>query len=105
MVDFTRNGICNNLAVSPYFIELENITYYFSSKSYMDKFIKTYKFNREEMEDLIYKRLHFRLKGNQIYDMLLYEKIEKRGYRVEYGGEQMCRNTAEYVGLIKTNKI
>lgn len=105
MNDFTRNGICNNMDVSPYFVELEKVTYYFSSKNYMDKFIRCYRFNREEMQDLIYKRLHFRLNANQIFDMLLYDKIEKRGYRVEYGGERMCRNSVEYVGQIKTGRI
>lgn len=71
----------------------------------MDKFIKSYKFNREEMQDLIYKRFHFNLSGNQIFDMMLYEKVEKRGYRVEYGGERLRRNTVKYVGVIKTDRL
>lgn len=103
MNDFTRNGICNNMDVSPYMVELDKVCYYFSSKTYMDKFIKGYRFNREEMKDNLYKKYHFKLDANHIYDICFYEKVEKRGYRIEYGSTRLCRNTIKYVGVIKTS--
>lgn len=104
MLDITRNGIYNNLNISSYFVTLENITYYFSSKQYLIKFINTYKNNRLEMEEQFIKKLKIKLLANQIYDMLLYQKIEKRGFRAVYGGMELCPNTIEFVGKIATTK-
>ena len=104
MLDITRNGIYNNLNISSYSVTLENITYYFSSRQYLNKFINIYKNNRLELKAQVEKKLEIELEANQIYDLILYQKIEKRGFRVVYGGKELCPNTIEYAGQIKIPK-
>ena len=104
MLDITRNGIYNNLDISTYYHTVEGITYYFSSKQYRDKFISLLEVNRLELNFTVAKKLKIDLNANQIYDMLLYQRIEKRGFRATYGGVELWPNTIEYVGGIQTKK-
>lgn len=78
----TANGICLKLNESEYKIIKFGLVFYFSSKLYMDKFIKTVdKFVEEETIKLKNK---YKINGNfEVYLALsLYKKIEKRGFYV-----------------------
>lgn len=74
----TRKGIYHNLRESKYVISNSEITFYFSSKIIMNKFLDTYKDNR-----LKYARFKNTPYNTDILaDIELYNKVEKRGFFV-----------------------
>lgn len=78
----TSRGICLNLNESDYKCNIRGLTFYFSSKFYLEKFINNVEnyINNETMK--------LKVKYNIIIsiDLLLmlsfYKKVEKRGFRV-----------------------
>lgn len=86
----TKYGIFLNLDESTYSYEKNKITFYFSSKLYLNKFKKTYK-NYIQME-IAKLNIKYNLNiedypilYNNISNFLLralYKKIEKRGYKI-----------------------
>ena len=78
----TENGIYLDLAESEYRVKKLGLTFFFSSKFYMEKFenqVETYTHN--EMLKLYNK---YRVSSNfKIYlTIAFYKKIEKRGFRI-----------------------
>lgn len=78
----TENGIYLDLYESEYKVKKLGLTFYFSSKFYMEKFqnqVETYTHN--EMLKLYNK---YRVSSNfKIYlTIAFYKKIEKRGFRI-----------------------
>lgn len=73
----TVNGIYHNLRESKYTVSNQEIVLSFSSKLYMDKFIKGYKNHR-----IVYKgkQGNHPLNMDVLADVLFYEEIEKRGF-------------------------
>ena len=71
----TRNGIELELEESKYTYKYKNLTFYFSSRFYLNKFI-----------DNETKKLYNKYKHNADYSILLavalYKRIEKRGFYV-----------------------
>lgn len=78
----TQNGICLKIDESEYKIIKFGLIFYFSSKLYMDKFVKTVD-NFVEEENIKLKN-KYKIEGNfNVYLALsLYKKIEKRGFYV-----------------------
>lgn len=74
--------IYNDISKSNYFFKYKALTFYFSSLFYREKFIKEYlKFIEDETMKL---KIKFRCDINceEMILLLLYKKIEKRGFRV-----------------------
>lgn len=86
----TRGGISYNLPDSPYntVIHYEDtyIEYFFSSQRYLDKFLGEYENNRTNLSDSLTNRFGIRIENDVLSDVVLYRKIEKRGFfiRTEY---------------------
>ena len=81
--------IYNDIEESVYNFKYDDMIFYFSSQFYKEKFEKEYiTFLKEETDKLIVK-----FKCNVFADylilLLLYRKIEKRGFRVEYKNEKL----------------
>jgi hypothetical protein len=80
----TTKGIYHNLRESKYVVSNSEITFYFSSKFYLNKFIDGYHEHRETFQ----KRMENLLKDspfnvNTLADIKLYKDIEKRGFFVK----------------------
>lgn len=88
----TRSGIAYNLEVSPHKLTLgyskENITYIFSSNLYLTKFLEKLEQNRNEMNQGLSKRYGLSIMMNELCDIKLYSKIEKRGFLIDTDNER-----------------
>lgn len=81
----TRGGVYLNLLESEYIYHdnsQRNITYYFSSKFYMESFLKKREEYREKLELYIYYRSKLRIDAHTSSDIVCYSDIEKRGFYV-----------------------
>ena len=84
--------IYNDINESDYKITYDKLTFYFSSKFYLEKFTREYS-NFIKDETMKFK---IKYKCNAYIDemllLLLYKKIEKRGFRVLYNDNNICEN-------------
>lgn len=95
----TRNGIYLDFSQSPYKITIDNITYVFSSDLHLVKFQDQYKAHREEISLKLSVRYRVNIKATLLADMVLYNKIEKRGFLVIDGkGNTLCKENLIFVG-------
>lgn len=79
----TERGIYHNLKDSSYVVSNGDVSFYFSSKLYMLKFLHGYKLNRKQNQKRIERFAeHSNLNFNVWFDVLFYRSIEKRGYYV-----------------------
>lgn len=84
--------IYNDIDESIYNFKYDDMLFYFSSQFYQEKFKKEYiNYLKEETNKL---RLKFKCSINADYLilLLLYKKIEKRGFRVEYKNKRLSEN-------------
>lgn len=102
----TRNGVYYNLEESTYRVEIDNITYVFSSQFHLEKFLKNVESNRKVINTSISNRFKVPIICNYIADLALYKKIENRGFLIIYKGELIkCQTTIKLGGEIKTLKF
>ena len=84
--------VYNDINESNYTFKYDNLVFYFSSKFYQEKFIREYS---HYLKDEIMK-LKIKFKCNIYCDemilLLLYKKIEKRGFKVLYKGKELIEN-------------
>ena len=79
----TINGIYTDIYESTYSYKVDNMTFYFSSRVYCEKFEKRYEtFWLEEQKKLELK-YNASIKCKSLMLIKLYTMIEKRGFRVE----------------------
>lgn len=84
--------IYNDINESNYTFKYDDLVFYFSSNFYKEKFIKEHiNFVLDET-----MKLKIKFKCNIYCDemilLLLYKKIEKRGFKVEYKGKELIEN-------------
>lgn len=98
----TARGIYHDLRESTYTTSNNGVVLFFSSRLYRDKFLKEHKEFRDKqmgkLRDLhphFYKYYKDRL--YLYYDILCYEEIEKRGFRVKYKGDEFtCQDFLKF---------
>lgn len=78
----TERGICLNLNESEYKLTLEGITFYFSSKVYLEKFKNKVKEFISIETAKIYVKYKINLNLDIYFMIAFYKRIEKRGFRV-----------------------
>lgn len=82
----TVRGIAYDLTKSPYKSEIlynkEKMTFKFSSKMYETKFNEKLAENRNKINESLSKRFGFNISSNLLSDIILYSKIEKRGFLI-----------------------
>lgn len=84
--------VYNDINESDYSFKYNEYTFYFSSNFYKEKFIKEYiDFIKEETMKL---KLKFKceLMFDEMILILLYKKIEKRGFKIMYNGHRLREN-------------
>ena len=81
-----------DLTESTYRLDYKRFTFYFSSKFYIDKFKKELD-NFVNIEDKkIYSKYRVMLECSEYLALSLYKKIEKRGFRVNFIGNEIKEN-------------
>lgn len=103
--NLTRNGICYDLKVSPYELEVEYeeqlILYKFSSILNRNKFIAQASDNRKRITASLSNRFGFINSNDVLSDLVLYNKLEKRGFYVKLeieNEEILCLSDLELIG-------
>ena len=85
----TYRGIYYDLQESVYTFSYDSLTFYFSSKYYLEKFKEMYaNYLRQETLKLSSK-YKCCIYGDEMILISLYKTIEKRGFRVEYNGKSI----------------
>ena len=78
----TRRGIELNLKESEYKTKIRGLSFYFSSKTYLTKFIEKVE-NFSIVENLKFQsKYNIKVSLEMIFIIALYKKIEKRGFRI-----------------------
>lgn len=84
--------VYNDIKESNYTFKYDDLVFYFSSQFYKEKFKRIYtQFLKDEK-----MKLKIKFKCNIYCDemilLLLYKKIEKRGFKVKYKGKELIEN-------------
>lgn len=91
-MSLTRNNICYDFDISPYFIELEyqnnKAKFVFSSELYKTKFTEKYLQNRQTINTSLSNRFGFSIVNDELADLKLYTQIEKRGFLIFQNGKK-----------------
>lgn len=99
----TVRGIYLNIKESDYSYNFKGLTFYFSSKKYLEKFKKTVK---TYLENEIYK-IKIKYNINISIDLFIiisyYKKIEKRGFRIydNLNEKEITENVCFTTNIIK----
>lgn len=89
----SRNGICYDFSVSDYRHTVDGITYVFSSELHKEKFAKRLSDNRKTISKSLSKRFGFDITVTKLADIVLYKKIETRGFLIVTNeGKEICQN-------------
>ena len=95
----TRNGVYYDLKNSCYRTTVDGLTFVFSSKSHLDKFRKKLKENREIINYSLTKRFKVTVNVSQLADIVLYRKIETRGFLILTNeGNTICQRNVKFDG-------
>ena len=88
----TRNNIAYKLEESPYLLDVPyegySLIYFFSSALYRDNFYKRFVENREKINASLSNRFGVKVENDALGDLVLYSKIEKRGFLIGLGKEK-----------------
>lgn len=84
-VKLSRNGIANNLHVTPFtkkilYASNNYLIFCFSSKLYLNKFNERLEENRKKINTSLSGRFGFTVENDVLCDIKLYSSIEKRGF-------------------------
>lgn len=98
----TYRGVYHNLLESEYEISNGEISLFFSSKFYMNKFLKEYKDERIEFMKRI-KRIFADVpyKIDLVADIHFYKEVEKRGFRATFNGGEITWQDLHQLGFLK----
>lgn len=83
----TVRGIYHSLDESEYTFKYDNLTFVFSSKLYLTKFMGIYKEYLKEQTARMESEYRCTFYADELILINLYRKIEKRGFRVLYFDE------------------
>ena len=84
--------VYNDINESNYIFTYEHLIFYFSSKFYLEKF--THEYSNFIKDETMKFKIKYKCNA-YIYEMLLllfYKKIEKRGFKVLYDGNELQEN-------------
>jgi hypothetical protein len=95
----TRNGVCYDLNISSYRHKVGGLTYVFSSQLHLEKFKSKLKENRDIINYSLTKRFNYSVDVSQLADIVLYRKIETRGFLiVTTEGNELCQKSLKFGG-------
>lgn len=100
----TKRGIYHNLLESKYVISNREMTFFFSSEFYRDKFMDGYQQNRQKFNKF-FNRNNVTMNFEWIADVSFYSMTEKRGFRCRVKGVELsCQEAFQYALGRKMNK-
>jgi len=97
----TRNGIYHDLHLSSYcFLVCDtHLVFIFSSDLHLTKFEEQYEIHRKEFNVKLNSRYRVNVNFKAYADILLYKKIENRGFLiVNEGGQKLCLENLQLNG-------
>lgn len=95
----SRNGVCYDLNISSYRCKVDDLTFVFSSRLHLDKFKQKLTENRDTINNSLSKRFNMNVDVSPLADLVLYRKIESRGFLVlSNEGIELCQNNITFVG-------
>ena len=96
----SRKGVCYDFSISPYRFNIMGLTYVFSSELHLSNFKSKYMENRDIINYSLSKRFKLNIDASQLADVVLYRKIETRGFLiVTDNGVELCQNDIKCNGL------
>lgn len=109
MTKLSRGGVAYDLSLSPFRVKLnygeDKITFKFSSELNVGRFENKIKEHRETINKSLSNRFNIGIDIPVISDIVLYSKIEKRGFLVLINGEEYkCQNIIKLTGVKKIQK-
>ena len=100
----TKHGVCYDLSISPFRSIQNNIVFVFSSELHLTKFEDRLQENRDTINYSLTKRFGFKVDVSTLADVVLYRKIETRGFRIEAEEEIECQKDIKLNGMKVTTK-
>ena len=99
-----KSVVAYDLKESPYHVNVDGITYYFSSAFLLGKFTERLEMSRNLLNISLSNRFKMEIDVRRVADLTLYAKTESRGFRVvlDDGREIECLNQAKFAGGIVT---
>lgn len=95
----TKNGVCYNLSESHFRTTQNGVVFVFSSQLYLDKFIARLQENRDIINFSLTKRFGLTVNVSTLADVVLYKRIEKRGFLIVIGDKEItCQKSLICVG-------
>lgn len=92
-----RSIIYYNIEESKFLFKHEDLTFYFSSLFYLNKFKKEYEKYLNVNKDKLKLKYDVLINAEYVLLIQLYKLIEKRGFRVDYKGEKLRQYHIEMV--------
>lgn len=91
----TENGIYLDLRESEYKVKKLGLTFYFSSKFYMEKFKNNVEYYMHNETLKLYNKYHVTFNFKIFLAISYYKKVEKRGFRIvdNINKKELNRNT------------
>lgn len=100
MSDLTKHGVAYDLERTPFYVERNGAVFFFSSLSHKEKFCENMRIKEDWLCDSLSRRFHYKVDVRLLADLQLYDRIEKRGFRIEYNGEvYRCHQDVELDGM------
>lgn len=88
----TRNGVYYDLTKSNYRTKINDLTFVFSSRLHLEKFKSRIIENRNKINLSLTKRFNIAVDVSQLADIVLYGKVETRGFLVlNEAGKELCQ--------------
>lgn len=84
--------VYNNIEESTYFFKYDKLKFYFSSQFYLNKFKNEYSNFLKDEQMKIKLKYKCNIYCNDMILLLLYKRIEKRGFRVLYQDFSISEN-------------
>ena len=96
----SRNGVCYNLGLSEYRTTHNGLTFVFSSQLHLDNFEARRKEHAERINESLSNRFNCEIDVEQLADVVLYRKIETRGFLIECREVNLaCQNAVKFGGI------
>ena len=78
----TKRGIYLNLNESDYKTSIDQLTFYFSSKLYLQKFLRYVDSFVDNEANKLYNKYKISNKNKMYFMVAYYKRVEKRGFRI-----------------------
>lgn len=84
MTTTTKNGIYLDVTQSPYMYCVSNLTFYFTSKKHLHKFINLIDSQIEKVNQSLSHRFHCKVTADDLAALQLYTRIEPNVFHIRF---------------------